>query len=130
MSGNADTAFVATSSNKSLKAARHDAASGWTAPISLDRSDLPGAAHDIVVDDQGRALAYYATSNDDIVVNRFTPQAGWSGPLLLAETIFNGGGAHLAMDARGNGIIAWAALGGSPFSIARGIVARRYAVDQ
>lgn len=136
MSGNADSTFFVARSDSgsvgygSLMAARHDASTGWEAPVSLGRDDLISDRYDILVDGQGRAMAYYATNDDDIVVNRYVPDAGWSGPLLLADTVFSSGGSHMAMDPNGNVVIAWAALGGNVFAISHGIVAVRYVVDE
>jgi hypothetical protein len=134
LSGHSDVAYFVTRTDgggagyKTFLASRHSA-SNWETPSSLGlEGELIGSHYDIVVDAEGRAMAYYATNNDDIVANRFTPATGWSGPVLLAETIFSSGGSHVSMDANGNVVIAWAALGGSLFSISHGIVALRYVI--
>ena len=136
LSGHSDVIYFATRTDsgpvgyETYLASRYSGSS-WEAPSSLGREDdLIGLNYDIVVDPKGRAMAYYATNNDDIVANRFTPETGWSGPVLLADTIFSSGGSHISMDAHGNVVIAWASLGGSAFAITRGIVALRYVVAE
>jgi hypothetical protein len=120
----------ATGNPAGVVSARYDAATGWSAPVSVETgaADAGERAVKVVAGPAGHVLAYWLHGDGRLWGNRYTPGSGWgrAGPVSTAVPLAQSGlppgtsaalGATAGIDGSGNALVLWADAGTRLFSV-------------